>query len=167
MTIIRDMVVDDAEGIAEVARLSWFYTYSHIFSEEQIIATTSRNYNPEFLARLAYPSERTRMFVAEDNGRVVGFAQVGEKNYWDPEKHDPHKAELSRIYIHPQFMRRGIGRMLLDAVEGWVRDKGLGSYELVVHKDNTVGRSFYSKNGLAEEGEPDGDGHLLMRKRVD
>ncbi len=166
MVTIREMRTEDAKDIAEVARLSWLSTYSHIFSEEEIVRYTSRNYNPVLLARLAEPSERTKMFVAEDSGEVVGFAQVGEKNYWDPDSHDPSRAELSRIYIHPQFMRRGIGRLLLDSVESWMLDRGFDSYELQVHKDNHIGRAFYSKHGFVEVGEPDDDGHQLMRRRL-
>ena len=47
-----------------------------------------------------------RALVAEENGKIVGFADMTDGGYFD------------RLYVHREYQRRGIAAALADALEG-------------------------------------------------
>jgi GNAT superfamily N-acetyltransferase len=58
---------------------------------------------------LANADSTAFVYVAQDdNGTVVGFAGGGPERDGDPN----YKGELYAIYLHPDYLRRGIGRQL-------------------------------------------------------
>ena len=56
----------------------------------------------------------TEYFIAEAGGEAIGFAQL-----------DPGAGEVKMLYVHPRWAGRGIGRRLLDELEGIARERGL------------------------------------------
>lgn len=64
-----------------------------------------------WIATLADPHRR--VFVARDEGRVVGTVALvlaGMPN-------QPHRADVSKLLVHPTVRRRGLARALLATVE--------------------------------------------------
>lgn len=64
------------------------------------------------------------VFVAERDGRVVGFAEASLRSHADG--CDPSRpcGFLEGWYVEPAFRRHGVGRALVAAAEGWCRDQG-------------------------------------------
>jgi len=163
---IREFRETDAEAISEVGRASWLRTYTHIYGTQYIEKRMAVNYHPDNIRRSAAATEHTQMYVAEVDGKVVGFAQPCYYNYWDPETFDPAVMLLSRIYIDPQYFRLGIGTRLLTKSEQWMASKGFDSYVLKVHQDNPIGRQFYEKMGFEQVEPADEEGEILLRKTI-
>jgi GNAT superfamily N-acetyltransferase len=113
--IIREFTENDAEGVSMVGTQAWFHTYSHIFPQEFIEQRMARSYNPENIKRSAHSSQYTQMYIAVVNGDIVGFSQPSYYNYWDPETFDPKKMMISRIYLLPEYIGKGIGSKLLTS----------------------------------------------------
>ncbi|MFT4084646.1 MAG: GNAT family N-acetyltransferase [Nocardioides sp.] len=82
------------------------------------------------------------LWVAEDAGEIVGFAEL--RDDW-----------LDDLYVHPDHQRAGIGSMLLDLVKT-MRPDGFG---LWVFETNTPARAFYASHGLVEVELTDGSGN--------
>src|SRR4051812_24946544 len=61
--------------------------------------------------------------VAEEDGRLVGFAEASVRNYAEGAPGGP-SAYLEGIWVEPEFRRRGIAGALLAGVEGWARRRG-------------------------------------------
>jgi len=88
------------------------------------------------------------VWVAESNGRVVGFAAIAPG--W-----------LEHLYIDPEFQGRGIGRSLLDLA----KERQPNELQLYAFARNHRARRFYEAAGFVltlegdgtgnEEGEPD------------
>jgi GNAT superfamily N-acetyltransferase len=88
------------------------------------------------------------VWVAEDDGRVVGFAALGDDL-------------LEHLYVHPRAQNEGVGAMLLTIAKEQ-RPRGL---RLWVFQKNVGARRFYERHGFAlvrltdgrdnEEREPD------------
>jgi len=57
------------------------------------------------------------LWVAERDGRVVGSAQL----HLCPRQNGRHRAEVAKLMVHPGARRQGVGRRLMDAVEGAAR----------------------------------------------
>lgn len=64
------------------------------------------------------------VLVAELDGAIVGFAEVGLRSHADG--CDPSRLVgfLEGWYVDEEHRRRGIGRALLQAAEDWARSKG-------------------------------------------
>lgn len=53
------------------------------------------------------------VWTAEMAGRVVGSVQLDH----DTPPNQPHRAEVTKLLVHPDFRRRGIARALMGALE--------------------------------------------------
>lgn len=59
-------------------------------------------------------------------------------------------AFLEGIYVRPDVQGAGIGRALLDAVQGWARDRGCAELASDADIDNTASHAFHRAVGLHE-----------------
>ncbi len=64
------------------------------------------------------------ILVAESDHEIVGFVEVNLRSHADG--CDPRQpvAFIEGWYVHPEFRRRGVGRMLIAAAENWGRARG-------------------------------------------
>lgn len=53
------------------------------------------------------------VLVAEAAGRLVGTVQLGI----DTPPNQPHRCDVSKLLVDPAYRRRGVARMLMDALE--------------------------------------------------
>lgn len=87
--------------------------------------------------------------VAEADGRLIGFAEASVRNHAEGAPPGP-AAYLEGIWVEPECRRRGAGRALLAAVEGWARRRGLdwlGSDALL---DNGLSHRWHRAAGFGE-----------------
>ncbi len=57
-------------------------------------------------------------------------------------------AEITEIYVRPQFRRRGIGRALAEAALEYGRKRGCREFHLLVDPSNETGQAFYAALGF-------------------
>ena len=112
----------EAAVLADVHAATARIAYAHIFGDRPF---------PLDLTRQRYASFCGRIIVADECGRVVGFAAAREQ-------------ELCALYVLPEFWDRGVGHRLLDAVAP-VR-------VLWVLEANARGRRFYERHGWRPDG---------------
>ena len=86
--------------------------------------------------------DRHEVWVAEDEGRTVGFAAISA-------------AKLEQLYVHPDEQGRGIGRALLAKTKEQQPD----GFVLWVFQQNERARRFYEANGLVLVKLTDGSGN--------
>jgi ribosomal protein S18 acetylase RimI-like enzyme len=82
------------------------------------------------------------LWVAEDDGRVVGLAAIGEST-------------LGHIYVHPEFQDRGLGTALLDKTKE-LRPEG---FTLWTFRANEKACRFYERHELRPIEHGDGSGN--------
>ena len=141
---VRRATVEDADGIARVHSRGWEAGYAHVFPAEPLRRGIS---DPvRWRATLAAPSEGHVVFVAEAEGRIVGFANVG------PDRDGLGCGELYGLYVEPDRWRGGIGRALLRAGEDELARAGFDAAVLWVLDDNPRARAFYERCGWAADG---------------
>ena len=90
------------------------------------------------------------VFVAEEEGDVVGFICVWARV--PPE--DPSElrdcAHVSDLVVLPRFRRRGIGRALLARGEAYARERGAERLRIGVLARNEGARRLYLDSGFRE-----------------
>ena len=138
---VRRAEASDLPGVETVARATWPVAYAGIIPDDVQRRLLDRWYSLESLSRaLAVPE--SRLFVAESNGEVIGFAQFVRRS--------GELVELTRIYVMPGRQRSGVGMRLLEA--GLTEFAGMSPQSLTVEveRDNANGRRFYERVGFVE-----------------
>ena len=90
------------------------------------------------------------MYVAEDNGQVVGFIQgviidrqSGQDAVFDT-VHAPRKdGWIGLLYVEPEQRGSGIGRALLDEMKRYFQSKNCDTLRLKVLSSNQRAMAFY------------------------
>ncbi|HSJ95861.1 MAG TPA: GNAT family N-acetyltransferase [Myxococcota bacterium] len=138
----------DEAGIARVHRESWRTTYTGILPLEVIAAQAGRRTEAIWRRRLALGPPHENVWIAERDGRVVGFASCGDARH----RLAGLDAEIYALYVLQEQQRRGVGRELVRAcARHFVRQGQFGFY-LWVLKANRA-RLFYEALGGEEMGE--------------
>jgi RimJ/RimL family protein N-acetyltransferase/ribosomal protein S18 acetylase RimI-like enzyme len=90
------------------------------------------------------------VWVADDDGRPVGFAVLAER---------PGHLLLENVAVHPDQQGQGIGRTLLDHAEDRARDRDLPQIRLYTHETMTENLAIYRSRGYHETARRIEDGY--------
>ena len=140
---LRVATPDDAMAIAIVRIESWRTTYRGVIPDSYLDAMEIEDSTALWRRVLTAASVTTSVFVAEQDGEVVGFA-AGKM--LDEEKFGLN-AELAAIYLRPPLQRRGIGQSLVRLVVDAHRKQGAQGMIVWVLSRNKGARQFYEKLG--------------------
>jgi ribosomal protein S18 acetylase RimI-like enzyme len=91
-------------------------------------------------------SDRSVGYLAMERGIACGVAAA----FLD--ECDPLKAHLISMWVAPSYRRSGIGRLLIDAIDTWVRAQGAHTLLLAVTSSNNSAIEFYKRNGFSMTG---------------
>ena len=94
-------------------------------------------------------SERTTAFIALDGDRAVGFAEVSTRDYVEGCTTRP-VGYLEGIYVHPDFRKKGIARVLVRTAESWSRSKGCKEFCSDARVEDEASVAFHSSVGFRE-----------------
>ncbi len=73
----------------------------------------------------------------------------GQKaGYFAYDVKDEKEVFISKLYIHQDFRRRGLGKQLLDFIAKEAQDLGCSAMTLSVNKDNSDSIRFYISYGF-------------------
>ncbi len=86
------------------------------------------------------------VFVADEDGRVLGFATYGPFRPWPAYK---YSVELS-VYVDAGARRRGVGTALVRAVVASARERGLHVVLAGITADNDVSIHLHERLGFVE-----------------
>lgn len=139
--MIRPAQPQDAEHIAE---------FWNPQIRETLITFTTMEKSPEDIRTMIAEKAASGhgFFVAEEAGRVLGFATYGQfrtgPGYVRACEHT--------IILAPEAKGRGLGRALMTAIEDHARAAGRHIMVAAVSGGNAAGRAFHAAIGYAEVG---------------
>lgn len=151
---IRRATLADAEATAAVHRDSWQWAYRGQIPDAYLAGLSSpeNHERREAMWRTALADERAdrqSWWVAEDEGRIVGFAGGGPSRDADA---TPDVGEVDAIYLDQSAAGRGIGRSLFAAAVDDLRRQGYRTATLWVLETNARARRFYEAAGWRPDG---------------
>jgi ribosomal-protein-alanine N-acetyltransferase len=88
-------------------------------------------------------SRKTLCIVAEDDDALAGFAMAQESFM-----RKSHGGHIVTIDVAPEFRRHGVGRLLMEQIEGRMKAVGATWLRLEVAANNSAARSFYAGLGF-------------------
>ncbi|MFV8335576.1 GNAT family N-acetyltransferase [Flavobacterium sp. RSP29] len=156
MISLKQASIADLNTIQEIANITWPITYGEILSKEQLNYMMDLIYSDESLIKQIQNQEQLFYFVNEETS-VIAFIAI-EHNYKEEAVTRIHK-----IYILPGAQGKGIGKLLIDAVQKLATENNSTLLSLNVNRFNKA-LAFYQKLGfeiIAEENIEIGNGYLM------
>jgi ribosomal protein S18 acetylase RimI-like enzyme len=154
--VIRPATAADADSIG--ALWAELVAYHRAIDPDLPMAAPdgARRYAQLLMQRLDDPY--TRVFVADDNGRSVGFV-LGMIVDLVPDIFAQEPCGfLADIYVESAYRRRGIGRALVRALVDWFKERGAPYFDWQVASSNEEGLAFWRALGGRD---------LMVRMRAD
>ena len=138
-TTIRYARRDELPALASLARRVWRIHYPGIITEGQIDYMLDRGYaiptlEAELDAGIAFP-------LLWSDGKLVGLASFGPGG-------QPGEVKLHKLYLDPDFHRRGLGQQLLNWIETEASGHGFKRIILQVNKQNAKAIAAYRRRGF-------------------
>ena len=144
-TTIRQALPTDAQAIAQVRVDAWRKTYRGLIPDAYLDAMSVTDSMVLWDRVLTAAPNTTNTFVAERDGRVVGFASgmmlAEPKHGFD--------AELTGLYLAPEAQRQGLGTRLAATVAAAQRSHGATGLIVWVIAGNKAARAFYERLNAA------------------
>ena len=146
----RTATIEDAPAIADLHARSWRATYRGSYRDEYLDGPVDDDRLTVWTSRLTDPPPNQIVVVAEDEGRIVGFACA----------YGGHDAEwgsfLDNIHADPHRHRDGIGTQLFLTIVGWCREHypEHGLYLSVLERNTNAQRFYLKLGGMDRGGEP-------------
>ncbi len=147
--ILRQAQAKDCVAIRSVAQITWEATYAESVLKTNRTRMIATSYSDFALQRAFRREGHDNWFwVAEScpDQKIIGFAEVSIRSQ------SPHEAELTRIYVLPDWQRQGLGRSLVEsltaelkAMPGPLRPPRLF---LAVAAHNQSAIAFYEQRGF-------------------
>jgi GNAT superfamily N-acetyltransferase len=141
---VRRAASADARAIADVHVHTWQAAYRHAFPPEMLDRLSVDEREANWRERL---EEGAVAWVAEAEGRVIGFAAAGRS------RTEQGAGELYAIYVLPDSWGSGAAHELMAAAKDWLAQEGYVTAMLWVLADNPRARRFYEREGWRAEEE--------------
>ena len=141
---VREATADDVRAVQHVADAACHAVYDDILGPDVVDDIVANWYAPERLVADDVEPDERPFFVAAIAETVVGYVEGV------PDDDEPDVAHLYRIYVHPDHWGEGVGRALLDRLEGAFRDRGSERLRVSVFAENDVGVRFYESVGFGD-----------------
>jgi ribosomal protein S18 acetylase RimI-like enzyme len=149
--VIRKAEYRDAKRLALIAEQTFRDTFAAVNTDENMSLHCRASYGESIQAsEIADP--RMVTFISEDDGRVVGFAQLR----WAEAPHcvvSRAPGEILRLYVARDYHGKGVAQELMHACLHYMSDSNSDVIWLGVWERNPRAIAFYRKFGFTEVGE--------------
>ena len=153
MIKIEKISLKDLQRIIELAEKTWEPTYKEILSKEQLIYMFEMMYSEAVLRKRML--NVNDFYISKINQIDVGFLETV--------KNDEYKLYISKIYVDPNYQKKGIGKYLIEFLEKKAISMKFKSLKLNVNRYNPA-QHFYTRIGFRIEKQIDieiGNGYLM------
>ncbi len=97
----------------------------------------------------AVPTDLTTLVIQRPDGRLGGFAEVGQRPYAEG-CHTSPVGYLEGLYVDPDLRQQGLARQLVAAAEDWVCRQGCSEMASDCLIDNTESLTMHLALGYSE-----------------
>jgi ribosomal protein S18 acetylase RimI-like enzyme len=91
---------------------------------------------------LARRGPNSAVLIGREANAIVASVMVG---------YDGHRGWVYYVAVDPDHRHKKHGRVIMDAAENWLRQRGIEKMQLLVRSDNTGVKAFYEQLGYLEQ----------------
>jgi GNAT superfamily N-acetyltransferase len=149
---VREAVPADAQAIADVDHASHLAAYAPIFGAgyEPRVSLEQSLLHWQSILNGDQPRGPHWELVACIDDRIAAYARLTPSR--DADASPGTVGEVGALYVHPDWWRRGVGQVLLDASLALLRERGYAVGTLWALEDNVRARAFYEAQGWHDDG---------------
>ena len=136
---IRKATIKDAEKLREL-RLRLLKHYPDVYGTSYQ-AQVKHGLEETVKEIENYSRFGSAIFVAADKDKLVGMCRI------EPTE-DTEVAYAGRMGVLPEYLGKGVGKLLFDHRLTWAREYGYKKLTAIVRKKNTRAVAFLAKKGL-------------------
>ncbi len=129
---------DDKITVSRIYQQSWRHAYHGILPQDYLNAIPDEHW----VSALENNSWNTLICI--ENDRIIGTSSFCKSRF----EQFADWGEIISIYLLPEFMGKGFGKMLLTRALSELKKLGYDSVFLWVLEQNTRARNFYEKFGF-------------------
>jgi GNAT superfamily N-acetyltransferase len=145
---IRVATGADAAEIARVHVASWQVAYRGLMPDSILDNLDVKQRTVRWREILA--ESRGITFIADADSSIIGFSNLIPSR--DPGADSKTVGEIAAIYVHPDHLRTGIGRSLLQHTVSETTRRSLSAITLWVLQTNSSAIGFYRAMGFVADG---------------
>lgn len=134
------------EDLQEIVRLSKKLGRSESAMDSMISPLPCEFQSPSWILK-NIKGENTVVFVAEVEGRIVGYSLGWVSQPW---AYKGKRGYICDCFVEKSYRRRGIGNALVKAILEWFIDKGVECVEADVYSSNVPSLKLFKKLGFEE-----------------
>lgn len=151
MIQIREALAEEIPAMREVAIASYVEKFAPFNTEANMNAFLNETYHLDNLTKEFYEAG-SLLLLAFFEGKVVGFVRLrvsDEVNQYLGTNH----IELQRLYVHPEFQNRKVGKLLMERALDYAIEKKVTWMWLGVWEKNEDAQRFYYRWGFEKFSE--------------
>ncbi len=138
---LQTATLEDISAIIALAKTAWLDTYTSIITLEQIEFMLHLFYSEEVIAsQMKNPLHH--FIIAKEENVLKGYCHFME------EKGEVPYCKLSKLYLLPSEKGKGLGQLLMKAMDQKSLSMGISCIRLNVNRANSA-LYFYQKMGFA------------------
>ena len=141
---VKIAFITDIDKIVEVADATWRQAYASIISQEHSDYMYERTYSTE--AILQQMQDGVTFLMCFEDDKILGFVSYQIQEDFNP-KGNEMVIYIPKLYVKPEAHKKGIGKLLIDAVEKIAIKNKIEVLELNVNRKNPA-MYFYKKIGF-------------------
>jgi len=156
MPLQINVVIDtDAAALADVAAITFPLACPPSVAAGDIEAFIAANLSSQRFGEYVADPDRL-VLAAVDDGRIVGYAMLIRGVGTDPDiagcVESQPAAELSKMYVLPDWHRSGAAGALMEAAISWAAAQEMRALWLGVNQNNQRAQRAYRKHGFEVTG---------------
>lgn len=145
--MIRPLEKQDYKAVIDIVNHNWKTVYNGYINPYLIDEAGCIERENEL--EIEFDTGSLENYVMEADGKVVGLLSFG-----DTEDEDIKGAfEIWRVYIHPDYQSKGIGRLFMNFALKNAVEKGYKQSVIWAFKNNSRAINFYLKSGYVIDKE--------------
>jgi len=138
--------LQDLEQLQEIARKTFFETFSELNSEENMTKYLAEGFSNEKLST-ELRNKNSSFYFAKIGDEIIGYLKLNIGSAQN-EMSDQNSLEIERIYVLKEFHGKKVGQLLYNQAIQIAKEKGVSFVWLGVWEENKRAIHFYEKNGF-------------------
>lgn len=147
---IRRARLEDAKELSALRKQTIRTINKRDYTPSQITRWSKRGNTADFRKM----HDRRIRYVAVENGKIIGFGDIVKEK----------PKEMGGLYVHKDFIRKGVGKKLMGKIEATVQKMGVRHFSL---RSSVTGKLFYEKLGYRvlalQKNRRKGDEYLMEK----